>query len=93
VCVFDPAGLKERYQSLVSWDGFWINYFTETLPRKVTSGESHESPSNVDKQALSDYIALFGKDIPMSADTLSISSVDPPSESQSRPAEKEADEG
>ena len=37
-CMFDVPGLKERYARLVAWDGLWVNYWTETLPRKREHG-------------------------------------------------------
>jgi len=37
-CMFDVPGLKERYARLVRWDGLWVNYWTETLPRRKTDG-------------------------------------------------------
>ncbi|KII91625.1 hypothetical protein PLICRDRAFT_38433 [Plicaturopsis crispa FD-325 SS-3] len=33
ICMFDPSGLKNRYTRLVQWDGQWVNYWTETVPR------------------------------------------------------------
>jgi len=36
--MFDVPGLKERYARLVAWDGLWVNYWTETLPRKKVHG-------------------------------------------------------
>ena len=35
ICMFDPAGLKNRYSRLVDWEsegGLWINYWTTTVP-------------------------------------------------------------
>lgn len=37
-CMFDPSGLKERYQTLVKWNGPWVNYWTETIARKKDTG-------------------------------------------------------
>ncbi|KAG6861149.1 hypothetical protein C0995_003417 [Termitomyces sp. Mi166 len=35
--MFNPSGLQERYSRLVEWQGFWVNYWTQTasslLPR------------------------------------------------------------
>lgn len=31
--MFDPYGLKERYSTLVEWNGRWINYWTYTTDR------------------------------------------------------------
>ena len=36
--MFDPSGLKERYQKLVGWNGPWVNYWTETVARKKDTG-------------------------------------------------------
>ncbi|KAG5650082.1 hypothetical protein H0H81_000843 [Sphagnurus paluster] len=36
-CMFDPSGLKDRYSRLVSWDGLWVNYWTQTVPRTQDS--------------------------------------------------------
>lgn len=38
-CVFDVPGLKDRYAKLVKWDGLWMNYWTETVTRRVSGGE------------------------------------------------------
>lgn len=32
-CMFDVPELKDRYAKLVRWDGLWVNYWTETIPR------------------------------------------------------------
>ncbi|TFK47588.1 hypothetical protein OE88DRAFT_1811040 [Heliocybe sulcata] len=32
-CMFDPAGLRDRYRALETWDGLWVNYWTETVPK------------------------------------------------------------
>ncbi|RDB17313.1 hypothetical protein Hypma_001663 [Hypsizygus marmoreus] len=33
-CMFDPSGLKDRYTSIVEWQGGkWVNYWTQTIPR------------------------------------------------------------
>ncbi|KAF8189101.1 hypothetical protein K438DRAFT_956244 [Mycena galopus ATCC 62051] len=38
-CMFDPSGLKTRYTRLVAWPGgFWVNYWTQTLPRPSKEG-------------------------------------------------------
>ncbi|KAF5392800.1 hypothetical protein D9757_000924 [Collybiopsis confluens] len=29
-CMFDPSGLKDRYATLVAWNGLWVNYWTMT---------------------------------------------------------------
>ncbi|KAJ2919703.1 hypothetical protein MD484_g667, partial [Candolleomyces efflorescens] len=33
ICMFDPYGLKDRYSTLVDWNGRWINYWTYTTDR------------------------------------------------------------
>jgi hypothetical protein len=67
--MFDPAGLKERYLKLVAWNGMWINYWTETIPKKakhrISHGESVEK-----EQALNEYVTLLGKDLPVSVESL-----------------------
>jgi len=53
ICMFDPAGLKNRYSRLVDWEsegGLWINYWTTTIPvlhqhhSRVDSIEAIEAP-------------------------------------------------
>ena len=52
VCMFDPAGLKNRYSRLVNWEsegGLWINYWTTTIPvpqrhSRAESSEAVETP-------------------------------------------------
>ena len=37
--MFDPHGLKTRYARLATWNGLWVNYWTQTVPKSsVTSG-------------------------------------------------------
>jgi len=31
--MFEPGGLRERYARLVGWEGRWVNYWTQTVPR------------------------------------------------------------
>ena len=72
-CMFDPAGLKERYVKLVGWDGLWVNYWTETAPKKVNNGISHEENAGRDR-LMNDYVNLVGADLPLlSADSVSVS--------------------
>ncbi|KZP17327.1 hypothetical protein FIBSPDRAFT_934031 [Athelia psychrophila] len=40
--MFDVSDLKQRYARLVAWDGLWVNYWTETLPRKKVGKEGKE---------------------------------------------------
>lgn len=53
ICMFDPAGLKNRYSRLVNWEsegGLWVNYWTTTVPvlhqhhSRVDSIEVTEAP-------------------------------------------------
>lgn len=37
-CMFDVPDLKQRYARLVAWEGFWVNYWTETVARKKEGG-------------------------------------------------------
>ncbi|KIK55492.1 hypothetical protein GYMLUDRAFT_47695 [Collybiopsis luxurians FD-317 M1] len=39
-CMFDPSGLKDRYATLVAWNGLWVNYWTITVPK--SKGHSNE---------------------------------------------------
>ncbi|KIM42249.1 hypothetical protein M413DRAFT_444684 [Hebeloma cylindrosporum] len=46
ICMFDPAGLKNRYSRLVNWEsegGLWINYWTTTVPVLHPRAESIEA--------------------------------------------------
>uniref|UniRef100_D8Q000 GPI inositol-deacylase n=1 Tax=Schizophyllum commune (strain H4-8 / FGSC 9210) TaxID=578458 RepID=D8Q000_SCHCM len=47
-CMFDPPGLTKRYRQLVAWNGQWVNYWTETVPkasRGSSPGSGSERPS------------------------------------------------
>ncbi|KAF7986032.1 hypothetical protein HWV62_41386 [Athelia sp. TMB] len=53
-CMFDISDLKERYARLVAWEGLWVNYWTETLPRKkggemaeIEVGEQRDKENDV----------------------------------------------
>jgi hypothetical protein len=37
-CMFDYPGLKDRYTRLVGWTGLWVNYWTETVPKRKGDG-------------------------------------------------------
>ena len=60
--MFDAPGLKKRYATLVAWNGLWVNYWTETLPRRkgdgaaviegVTEKDTHEERDRVNDVAL-----------------------------------------
>lgn len=41
ICMFDPVGLSERYRALESWNGKWVNYWTE-VPACGISEESSD---------------------------------------------------
>ncbi|EPQ53450.1 hypothetical protein GLOTRDRAFT_111670 [Gloeophyllum trabeum ATCC 11539] len=36
-CMFEPSGLLERYRALEAWNGLWVNYWTETVPKPGSS--------------------------------------------------------
>ncbi|KAF9261744.1 hypothetical protein L218DRAFT_961241 [Marasmius fiardii PR-910] len=76
-CMFDPPGLTSRYKRLVAWNGFWVNYWTVTLPRQ----ESNVSPTEPAEVASADLemendVALLGTGV---ADRLSLDSSSHPS--------------
>jgi hypothetical protein len=60
--MFDAPGMKERYATLVAWNGLWVNYWTETLPRRKEDGvvviegvsekDTHEERDRVNDVAL-----------------------------------------
>ncbi|KAG7095656.1 hypothetical protein E1B28_006377 [Marasmius oreades] len=50
-CMFDPTGLTARYKRLVAWNGFWVNYWTVTLPKKDSDGSSPQ-PDHVPSMEL-----------------------------------------
>lgn len=51
--MFDPSGLKHRYVKLVAWDGLWVNYWTETVPKQtLEDGNSPRSEGSLSPLAL-----------------------------------------
>jgi hypothetical protein len=44
--MFDPVGLKDRYTRLVAWQGMWVNYWTQTIPKGEETAEADESRVN-----------------------------------------------
>lgn len=42
--MFDPAGLKNRYTTLVAWNGVWVNYWTVVEPKEESKEESTTQP-------------------------------------------------
>lgn len=61
-CMFDPSGLKDRYKTLVTWNGLWINYWTITAPRTsrehVSSGDKMINQENVNQLVDENDVAL-----------------------------------
>ncbi|KAJ3835540.1 hypothetical protein F5878DRAFT_303818 [Lentinula raphanica] len=55
-CMFDPAGLKDRYTTLVSAKGlFWVNYWTVTSPHERKVASHMKSEGEIDhRQVLDD---------------------------------------
>lgn len=49
VCMFDPSGLRERYQTLEKWDGLWVNYWTETVPKAANDHKKGDVGRNKEK--------------------------------------------
>ncbi|KAL5504768.1 hypothetical protein ACEPAH_7431 [Sanghuangporus vaninii] len=51
-CMFDPVGLRERYKALESWNGKWINIWTEVPARgtdpSTGSNENYVEGGNKD---------------------------------------------
>jgi len=45
--MFDPNGLRDRYASLVRWNGLWCNYWTVTVPKVEDEGEKREEGDNL----------------------------------------------
>jgi hypothetical protein len=68
--MFDPAGLKERYARLVAWEGMWVNYWTETVPRDAKTQASADKDAIEKSSALKDYISWYHGYIPESTDSL-----------------------
>lgn len=55
VAMFDPAGLKARYELLTQWQGGnWVNYWTRTVPKPDGKGEYSSDPS--DTRSLSGWM-------------------------------------
>ncbi len=46
ICMFDPPGLKERYSTLVAWNGHWVNYWSQTVPTGGNDGKSAQDADN-----------------------------------------------
>ncbi|KAF9021486.1 hypothetical protein BDZ89DRAFT_991189 [Hymenopellis radicata] len=46
ICMFDPPGLKERYTTLVAWNGLWVNYWSQTVPQGGSDGKSTQDADN-----------------------------------------------
>lgn len=46
--MFDPSGLKDRYSQLVGWQGLWVNYWTQTVPKPAIKGEGARESTSED---------------------------------------------
>lgn len=69
ICMFDPAGLLDRYGALQRWDGRWLNYWTETVGDadiNVSDERPHLSKGTSCPSSTSD-LELIGKTIDTSA--------------------------
>ncbi|KZT22741.1 hypothetical protein NEOLEDRAFT_1097190 [Neolentinus lepideus HHB14362 ss-1] len=47
-CMFDPVGLRDRYRALETWNGLWVNYWTETVPKPGVPPPTEASKENED---------------------------------------------
>jgi hypothetical protein len=65
--MFEPIKLKDRYTQLVAWQGVWVNYWTQTVPKGELSAEADETRM---KQQVADNDAAL-----LEADVLQSSSV------------------
>ncbi|KAG6827017.1 hypothetical protein H0H92_013537 [Tricholoma furcatifolium] len=49
-CMFDPSGLKDRYTTLVGWQGgLWINYWTQTVRRSNSAASGANGDAMIDE--------------------------------------------
>lgn len=74
-CMFDPAGLTQRYRTLVAWNGQWVNYWTETV---------RKPPSYALSMSSSPSISTAGSPSPSMEDSTTAASLttgDPPADS------------
>ena len=60
-CMFDPIGLKDRYTRLVAWQGMWVNYWTQTIPKGKESAQADETRTN--QQVADNDVALLQANI------------------------------
>lgn len=44
--MFDPPDLKERYTTLVAWNGHWANYWTQTIPTDGNDDKAEQDADN-----------------------------------------------
>ncbi|KAF8888854.1 hypothetical protein BD779DRAFT_434842 [Infundibulicybe gibba] len=61
ICMFDPAGLKDRYSRLVGWNGGeWVNYWTQTVPKMppMKAGSPTERETELEHIADNDVALL-----------------------------------
>lgn len=65
-CMFEPIGLKNRYTRLVAWQGVWVNYWTQTIPRGKKSAEADETRAN--QQIADNDVALLQANVLPQAD-------------------------
>lgn len=75
--MFDPGDLKDRYTRLVAWNGLWVNYWTQTVPKKRIVGEEVEEEGDERKEeqeVADDDMTLLETGIP----DISLSSSNPP---------------
>ena len=59
--MFDPIGLKDRYTRLVAWQGVWVNYWTQTLPKGKGGTQADETRAN--QQVADNDVALLQANI------------------------------
>lgn len=55
--MFDPQGLSFRYKHLTEWQGKWVNYWTQTVPR-ARQGEQRDKTSNLSSEWMDNDSAL-----------------------------------
>lgn len=85
-CMFEPMRLKDRYTQLVVWQGVWVNYWTQTVPKGEHSAEADETRMN--QQIADNDAALLEADVLPSSNAPTVGHT--PSSSSSSKKQREA---
>ncbi|KAH7928351.1 hypothetical protein BV22DRAFT_1030835 [Leucogyrophana mollusca] len=100
-CMFDPKGLKKRYEDLLEWKGFWVNYWTRTKASPQADvnvnehGNAENAPASVDSPSLESTVESTAHD-PSSSSAMNMqdsalsSSISPRTKAESKAAQKKA---